>query len=126
MSDFPDLQTALRTADDLIASNMHDFQHPGTVKHHPSGNELLHEFFFIKDEGKTKTWQQTQSKTLSAESALKGKTQLQALVAFVEGLGLSGSAGSGLGDGTTRIECEALKGMREKAERLRSLFCKII
>ena len=126
LSDFPDLKTALQTADDLIAANKHEYQHPGTVKHHASGNEVLHEFFFTINEGKTKTWQQTQSKTLTAETAPKGRAQLQALGTFVEGLGLPGSVGSKSAGDAPRIECVALKDMREKAERLRSLFCKII
>ena len=52
MSDFPDQTKALAAADEIIAGNKEEYDHPGTVREH--ANPLLQKYWYVKSGGKSR------------------------------------------------------------------------
>ena len=87
VTDFRDLETAWKTVQDAVEDNKKTFEHNGEEV--PNENGFLVRYFFVKSEGKTRSFSTTETKELEGTANLKTKKQLQDAESFIEGLGLA-------------------------------------
>ena len=66
LSDFEDTKDALKTADEIIAENKAEYGHNYEPKLHK--NPLVWKYFYVRSEGKNRTWEQTESKEFSGSA----------------------------------------------------------
>ena len=86
MSDFETTAEAFKTADDLIVDNKAEYGHTDEPRLHK--NPLICKYFYVKSEGKQRTWEQAEHKEFSGSADPKTRKQLQEAGAFIEGMGL--------------------------------------
>jgi hypothetical protein len=88
MSDFDSTAEAFKTAGDLIEDNKAEYGHTDEPRLHK--NPLICKYFYVKSEGKKRTWEQAEHKEFSGSADPKTRKQLQEAGAFIEGMGLEG------------------------------------
>ena len=89
--DFADQKEALKTADESIADNKAEHGHQEEPKIHK--NPLISKDFYVKSDGKKRSWEQAEHKDFSGSADPKTKHGMQDVGAFMEGVGDPGSGG---------------------------------
>jgi hypothetical protein len=99
LSDFEDTKEALKTADEFIAENQAEYGHNHEPKLHK--NPLVSKYFYVKSDGKKRTWEQAEHKEFSGSADPKTRKNMQEVGAFMEGMGDAGSS-----DGASLVKVE--------------------
>ena len=92
ISDFADQKGALKPADEIIADNKAEYGHQEEPKIHK--NPLISKYFYVKSDGKKRSWEQSEQKEFSGSADPKTKKNMQDIGAFMEGMGDLGGGGS--------------------------------
>ena len=71
ISDFADQKEALKTADEIIADNKAEYGHQEEPKIHK--NPLSSKYFYVKSDGKQRSWEQAEQKDFSGSADPKTK-----------------------------------------------------
>ena len=114
LSDFKTHAEALKTADELAAQNKAEFGYD--VEPIPHSNPLMTKVWYVQGHGLKRKWEQTETKTLTADASVKDKKALEDSNGFVEGLGLGVSGASST---AVKVENVAYKKMNQFLEPLR-------
>ena len=77
LADFSSHEEALKVADQLIQQSMHEYNHDMAVISY--GNQLTDRYFYIKGQGRVKSWGKSEEKTIGKSLGNVSGKQLQAL-----------------------------------------------
>ena len=114
VSDFPNTEVAWQTVADAVEDNKKVFGHSGEEVLSP--NPLLVRYWYVKSQGKTRSFSTSENKELEGTANLKNKKQLQDAESFLEGLGpAEASESSGV-----KVENAVYKDLLALTEPLRS------
>ena len=116
ISDFADQKEALKTADEIIADNKAEYGHQEETKIHK--NPLISNYFYVKSDGKKRSWEQVEQKDFSGSTDTKTQNNMQDMGVFMEGMGDLGSGGP---NSSVKVEFVAHSKLLQAKDSCRSL-----
>jgi hypothetical protein len=117
ISDFADQKEALKTADEIIADNKAEYGHQEEPNIHT--NPLISKHFYVKSDGKQRSWEQSEQKEFSGTADPKTKKNMADIGAFMEGMGDLGGGGTAFS--SVKVEFVAHSKLLQAKDSCRSL-----
>ena len=116
LSDFKNHNEALKVADEIVLQNQKEMGQSHAAQEY--SNLLLVKVFYIRGEGKKRSWMQMENKIFIAEANVKSRQQLQEARGFIEGLGEGMQGSDSAGSSSVKIENSTFVYMNQQKEAL--------